>query len=73
MAFKVLKRDVATMSQAQLLLNFELCVIEMTKEVNFSRGVSKTTNKSYDLLKEQLLDVLQSDETYDNDFEIVKR
>ena len=48
-------------------------VIEMTKEVNFSRGVSKTTNKSYDLLKEQLLDVLQSDETYDNDFEVVKR
>ena len=37
MAFKVLKRDVATMSQAQLLLNFELCVIEMTKEVNFSK------------------------------------
>ena len=73
MAFKVLKKDVATMNQAQLLLNFELCVIEMTKEVNFSRGVNKTTSKSYDLLKERLLDVLQSDETYDNDFEVVKR
>ena len=45
----------------------------MTKEVNFSRGVSKATSKSYDLLKERLLDVLQSDETYDNDFEVVKR
>lgn len=73
MAYKVTKKEAMEMSKAELLASFELCIISSVKEENFERGMSKQTYKSYELLKNKLLDVMDSDETYDDNFDIVKR
>lgn len=73
MAFKVTKKEVAEMSNVELLKNFEQCIVEIVKEDNFNGGLSKQTETSYFLLQNQLLDALESDETYDDSFNIIKR
>ena len=73
MAFKVTKKEVMKMSNVELLKNFEQCIVEIVKEDNFNGGASKQTESSYFLLKNKLLDVLGSEETYDDSFNIVKR
>lgn len=73
MAYKVTKKEVIEMSKAELLKNFELCIISSVKEENFGKGTTKQTARSYNLLKDRLLDVLELDESYDDAFNIVKR
>ena len=73
MAYKVNKKEVMEMNRAELLACFELCVIASVKEENFERGMTKQTHRSYELLKNRLLDVMDSDETYDDDYNVVKR
>ena len=73
MAYKVTKKEVMEMSKVELLRSFELCIISSVKEENFERGITKQTAKSYDLLKDRLLDVLEEENTYDNGFNIMKR
>ena len=74
MAHKVTKKEVMEMSKVELLRSFELCIISSVKEVNFERGIiTKQTAKSYDLLKDRLLDVLEEENTYDDGFNIMKR
>lgn len=73
MAYKVTKKEVMEMSKAELLASFELCIISSVKEENFEGGMSKQTYRSYELLKNKLLDVMDSDETYNDNFDVVKR
>lgn len=73
MAYKVTKKEVMEMSKAELLASFELCIVSSVKEDNFEKGVSKQTYKSYELLKNRLLDVMGSDETYNDEYDVVKR
>lgn len=73
MAYKVTKKEVMEMNKAELLASFELCVVASVKEENFERGTSKQTAKSYELLKDRLLDMLESDKTYDDNYHIVNR
>ena len=68
MAYKVTKKEVMEMSKAELLASFELCIVSSVKEDNFEKGVSKQTYKSYELLKNRLLDVMGSDETYNDEY-----
>lgn len=73
MAYKVTKKEVMEMSKVELLRSFELCIISSVKEENFERGTTKQTAKSYDLLKDRLLDALEEENTYDDGFNIMKR
>lgn len=73
MAYKVTKKEVMEMSKVELLRSFELCIISSVKEENFERGTTKQTVKSYDLLKDRLLDALEEENTYDDGFNIMKR
>ena len=73
MAYKLTKKEVMKMNKVELLRSFELCVIASVKEENFSKGTAKQTAKSYDLLKDRLLDVLEEENTYNDCFCIVKR
>lgn len=73
MAYKVTKKEVMEMSKAELLASFELCIVSSVKEDNFEKGVSKQTYKSYELLKNRLLAVMGSDETYNDEYDVVKR
>lgn len=73
MAYIVSKKKVMEMDKLELLKNFELCIISSVKEENFGKGTTKQTARSYNLLKDRLLDVLELDESYDDSFKIVKR
>lgn len=73
MAYVVSKKKVMEMDKLELLKNFELCIISSVKEENFGKGTTKQTARSYNLLKDRLLDVLELDESYDDSFKTVKR
>ena len=70
---KLNKKMINTFSNVEVMAHFERVTIELTKEANRMRGVTKQTLKNYELLKEALLDRLSSTKTYDDNFQVIDR
>lgn len=61
MAYRVSQKKVMEMSKLELLVSFEDCIVSSVKEENFRGGTTPTTYRSYDLLRNRLLELLGED------------
>lgn len=73
MAFKITKKEVQGLTSAELLRQFELVNVVLTKETDTGRGVSNISCKSYALIKDELLNRLNEKYTYNETGELLKR
>lgn len=62
------------MSNVELLLNFEQCIIWYDYEMNnTAKGLTEAIMQSYVLFKEALLDTLGCDQIYNVNYEVIDR